>query len=165
MSSCFRPCVVLGMAAFCDCAASLRLTHMNLRAMSMLQFMPREQSQDNLRFGKCKRAVTGLYDDVCALEWCIMWELWCIAQFFLTSCIYDTKVTGAGLVRSWRLASIKFYWEPTQVREITTELQSKIAICLDVGWLGTLDVQCCNFYHLPSVFSSNFNHPWQYFIA
>ena len=37
---CFRCCVVLRMASFYDCAASLRFTHMNLRAMSMLQVMP-----------------------------------------------------------------------------------------------------------------------------
>ena len=31
------------MASFYDCVASLQLTHMNLRGMSMLQFMPKSK--------------------------------------------------------------------------------------------------------------------------
>ena len=31
---------------------------------------------------------------------------------------------------------------------------------------GIIDLQCCNYYHLPSdLFHPNFNQPWQYFIT
>ena len=43
MPLCFRCCVVLQMPSFYDCAASLRLTHMNLCAMSMIQLMPKSK--------------------------------------------------------------------------------------------------------------------------
>jgi hypothetical protein len=101
MPSCFRCCLVLCMAAFYDCAASLRLTRKNLCAMSMVQFLPREQIQDNLHFGECKRAVAGLYYGICVLEWWIMWELCCIAQLFLSSCTYDTKSLHKGAQTLW----------------------------------------------------------------
>ena len=34
-----------------------------------------------------------------------------------------------------------------------------------IAWIFLGDLQCYNYYHLPSDFHPNFNHPWQYFIT